>query len=113
MITDEQGTGTVATFDAEGGVGHVETDDGRQVWVHYSNIEMSGYRTLEVGQRVDLTYEPVVNQDGFVWRALWVGLRDGDGRRVSALVDSDALGQLAAVEVRDGLGRSGTDRPLP
>ena len=39
-------------FNAEKGYGFIEREDGDDVFVHYSAIQMNGYRTLEDGQRV-------------------------------------------------------------
>ncbi|WP_307828139.1 cold shock domain-containing protein [Nocardioides sp. SYSU D00038] len=40
-------------------------------WVHYSHIEMHGYKRLVAGQRVDLDWE-APGQDGFDYRAVQV-----------------------------------------
>jgi CspA family cold shock protein len=45
--------GTVKWFNAEKGYGFIARDDERDVFVHYSAIDMPGYRTLEEGQRVE------------------------------------------------------------
>jgi CspA family cold shock protein len=46
--------GTVKWFNAEKGFGFIAPDDGSaDVFVHYSAIESSGYRSLEENQRVD------------------------------------------------------------
>ena len=45
--------GTVKFFNAEKGYGFIARDGGEDVFVHYSNITGSGYRTLEDGQRVE------------------------------------------------------------
>ena len=51
-----QGTvqqGTVKWFNAEKGYGFITIDDGGEgVFVHYSAIEMTGYKVLEEGQKV-------------------------------------------------------------
>ncbi len=44
--------GTVKWFNATKGFGFIERDEGKDVFVHYSAIEGSGYRSLEEGQRV-------------------------------------------------------------
>lgn len=50
--------GTVKWFDAVKGYGFIAGDDGRDVFVHQSNILMKGFRALEVGQRVIYQIEP-------------------------------------------------------
>lgn len=47
--------GTVKWFNAEKGYGFITVTDGQDVFVHYTNIEMSGYRSLEEGQAVEFT----------------------------------------------------------
>ena len=45
--------GTVKWFNAEKGYGFIPVDGGGQdVFVHYSAIEMTGYKVLEEGQKV-------------------------------------------------------------
>jgi cold shock protein len=51
-------TGTVKFFNAEKGFGFISREDGDDVFVHYSNIQGSGYRTLEEGQRVEFDIGP-------------------------------------------------------
>ena len=50
--------GTVKWFDAVKGYGFVAGDDGREAFIHQSNILMNGFRVLEVGQRVRYQIEP-------------------------------------------------------
>ncbi|MFD1721404.1 cold-shock protein [Amnibacterium endophyticum] len=48
-------SGTVKWFNAEKGYGFITLDGGAQdVFVHYSAIDMTGYRSLAEGQRVEL-----------------------------------------------------------
>ncbi|MBX3092726.1 MAG: cold-shock protein [Cryobacterium sp.] len=45
--------GTVKWFNGEKGYGFITMDDGGQdVFVHYSAIDMGGYKILEEGQKV-------------------------------------------------------------
>ena len=46
-------TGTVKWFNAEKGYGFIAVDGGQDVFVHYSAIQMDGYKSLEEGQRVE------------------------------------------------------------
>ena len=45
--------GTVKWFNAEKGYGFIAVDEGPDVYVHYSQIQMDGFRALEDGQRVE------------------------------------------------------------
>ena len=46
--------GTVKWFSDQKGYGFVVPDDGgKDLFVHVSNIEMEGYRTLQEGQKVE------------------------------------------------------------
>lgn len=55
--------GTVKWFNAEKGYGFIAPDDGSaDVFVHYSAIQSSGYRTLEEDQRVE--FEVTQGQKG-------------------------------------------------
>jgi CspA family cold shock protein len=50
--------GTVKFFNAEKGYGFISRQDGEDVFVHFSNIQGSGYRTLEQGQQVEFEIGP-------------------------------------------------------
>lgn len=45
-------TGTVKWFRNEKGYGFITTDEGEDVFVHFSSIVMDGFKTLDEGQKV-------------------------------------------------------------
>lgn len=49
--------GTVKWFNAEKGFGFINVDGGDDVFVHFSAIQSSGYKTLDEGQRVRFDME--------------------------------------------------------
>ena len=51
-------TGTVKFFNAEKGFGFISREQGDDVFVHFSNIQGSGYKTLEEGQHVEFDVAP-------------------------------------------------------
>ena len=51
-------TGTVKWFNAEKGYGFISREGEADVFVHYSAIQMGGYRSLEEGQRVEFDVGP-------------------------------------------------------
>jgi cold shock protein len=50
--------GTVKFFNAEKGYGFISRDDGDDVFVHFSQIEGEGYKTLQEGQKVEFEIGP-------------------------------------------------------
>jgi cold shock protein len=48
----------VKFFNSEKGYGFISREQGDDVFVHYSNIQGSGYRSLEEGQRVEFDVAP-------------------------------------------------------
>ncbi|RMF76857.1 MAG: cold shock domain-containing protein [Chloroflexi bacterium] len=49
----ERTRGTVKWFNSEKGYGFIEQDDGPDLFVHYSEIQGSGYRSLNEGDTVE------------------------------------------------------------
>ena len=45
--------GRVKWFNPEKGYGFIEVEEGKDVFVHYSEIKEEGFRTLEEGQLVE------------------------------------------------------------
>ncbi len=50
-------TGTVKWFNEKKGYGFIETEDGTDVFVHFSGINSSGFKTLNDGDKVTFTIE--------------------------------------------------------
>jgi CspA family cold shock protein len=48
----------VKFFNAEKGFGFISREQGDDVFVHYSNIQGSGYKSLDEGQRVEFDVAP-------------------------------------------------------
>jgi CspA family cold shock protein len=51
----ERTTGTVKWFNKEKGYGFIARANGPDVFVHHSEIKVSGYRELREGERVEFT----------------------------------------------------------
>jgi CspA family cold shock protein len=52
-------TGVVKFFNSEKGYGFIQPDDGgKDIFVHFSNITGTGYRSLEKDQRVQFDVAP-------------------------------------------------------
>ena len=49
--------GTIKWFNSKKGFGFIEQEAGEGVFVHYSAIEMSGFKTLAEGERVQFEIE--------------------------------------------------------
>ena len=55
-------TGTVKWFNSEKGFGFIAGEDGNDLFVHFSQIQNEGYKSLEEGQKV--SYEVGEGQKG-------------------------------------------------
>lgn len=49
----ERSRGTVKWFNGDKGFGFIERPDGDDLFVHYSEIQSSGYRSLDEGATVE------------------------------------------------------------
>jgi len=54
--------GTVKWFNGEKGFGFITTDEGTDVFAHYSQIQKDGFKTLEEGEKV--TFDITQGQKG-------------------------------------------------
>lgn len=54
--------GTVKWFNAGKGYGFIETEDGNDVFVHFSAISGEGFKSLDEGQKVE--FDVVTGKNG-------------------------------------------------
>lgn len=54
--------GTVKWFNNQKGFGFISDESGKDVFVHYSGLNMEGYKTLEEGAKVE--YDVVDGEKG-------------------------------------------------
>jgi len=54
--------GTVKWFNADKGFGFITGEDGKDVFAHFSQINVDGFKTLEEGQQV--TFDVTEGQKG-------------------------------------------------
>lgn len=54
--------GTVKWFNPDKGYGFVAREDGDDLFVHFSEVQMDGFKTLEEGQEV--TFDVTTGQNG-------------------------------------------------
>ena len=54
--------GTVKWFNPDKGYGFISREDGEDLFVHFSEIQMEGFKTLEEGQAV--VFEVTTGQNG-------------------------------------------------
>ncbi len=55
-------TGFVKWFDYRKGYGFITTDEQEEVFVHFSNIDMEGFKKLDIGDHVE--FELKESKDG-------------------------------------------------
>lgn len=54
---EDRVTGTVKWFNAHKGYGFIGRENGDDIFVHYSAINMEGYRRLDEGQEVEFSID--------------------------------------------------------
>jgi CspA family cold shock protein len=54
--------GTVKWFNPDKGYGFISREDGDDLFVHFSEIQMDGFKTLDEGDKV--TFEVTTGQNG-------------------------------------------------
>ena len=54
--------GKVKKFNNEKGYGFIKTDDGKDLFFHYSELQMDGFKTINAGQSVE--FEIVETEKG-------------------------------------------------
>ncbi len=54
--------GVVKWFNPEKGYGFISREDGEDLFVHYSEIQMEGFKTLDEG--LEVTFEVTEGQNG-------------------------------------------------
>jgi cold shock protein len=56
-MSEERFVGTVKWFNATKGFGFIGREGGEDVFVHFSSIQMDGYKRLEENQKVEFSIE--------------------------------------------------------
>lgn len=54
--------GKVKRFNNEKGYGFIKTENGKDLFFHYSELQMEGYKTVEQGQNVE--FEVIETEKG-------------------------------------------------
>ena len=55
--------GKVKWFNADKGFGFIERDGQKDIFVHFEDIQMDGYKTLDEGQEVEFEVETTAKGD--------------------------------------------------
>ena len=56
-MADARIQGTVKWFNGSKGYGFIAHDGGKDVFVHFSALQMEGYKTLNEGEKVEFSIE--------------------------------------------------------
>ena len=56
-MSDDRLNGSVKWFNNSKGYGFIALDSGKEVFVHYESIRGTGFKTLDEGERVELSVE--------------------------------------------------------
>ncbi len=56
-MSEERFVGTVKWFNATKGFGFIGREEGEDVFVHFSALQMEGYKRLEENQKVEFSIE--------------------------------------------------------
>jgi len=56
-MSEERFVGTVKWFNTTKGYGFIGRESGEDVFVHFSSIQMEGYKRLEENQKVEFSVE--------------------------------------------------------
>jgi CspA family cold shock protein len=56
-MSDERFVGTVKWFNSTKGFGFIGREEGEDVFVHFSALQMEGYKKLEENQKVEFSIE--------------------------------------------------------
>ncbi len=115
-------SGSVKWFSNERGYGFIERSTGEDVFVHHSDIEGEGYKTLRAGETVEFEVveadkgpkaERVVREEEPETREAGIGagrsrpgeIEEGGAGAAGAPEDEGSEGRTLAEQLRDKLGR--------
>ena len=63
-LMTEKKIGYVKWFNDKKGYGFITTDDSEDIFVHFSNIDMPGFKQLDIGDKVEFEMEESKNGKG-------------------------------------------------